>query len=239
MAIRKCSNFFVTIRVNLPWRAYLAEFLGTFVFVFIASGAVISNILFVDIGVLGQAMASGLALVAMIFATSAISGGHLNPAVTFSLWLVRKISVLDATFYILAQICASFAAAGLLFYIFGDRALHFNLGAPIIGADVALGAALLLEAVLTAALVFAVFATGVDKRGPISFGPLVVGLVMVVAGIFAGPVTGAALNPARAIGPAIVSGSFVNLPIWILGPLCGSLFGLVYEFVFLRKTSKR
>lgn len=239
MAIRKCSNFFVTIRVNLPWRSYLAEFLGTFVFVFIASGAVLSNILFAEIGVLGEALAGGLALGAMIFATSAISGGHLNPAVTFSLWLVRKISAVDAVFYILAQICASFAAAGLLLYIFGEGALHFNLGGPILGTDVSLGSALLLEAVLTAALVFAVFATAVDKRGPVSFGPLVVGLVAVVAGIFAGPITGVALNPARAIGPAVVSGSFTNLPIWILGPLCGSLFGLVYEFVFLRKTSKR
>lgn len=217
----------------------MAEFLGTFVFVFIASGSVLTNIFFGDVGVLAQALAAGLALGAMIYLTAAISGGHLNPAVTISLWLTRKISAVNAVFYIASQILASFAAGGLLLYIFGDRAIRFNLGAPILGADVSVQAALILEAILTAALVFAVFATVVDRRGPVSFGPLVIGLVVVTGGIFAGPISGAALNPARVIGPAVISGSFTNLPIWILGPPLGSLFGLVYEFVFLRKTFKR
>lgn len=228
----------MNISINLPWRAYVAEFLGTFVFVFVASGSVLTNIFFGDVGVLAQALAAGLVLGAMIFATAAISGGHLNPAVTFSFWLSGKISAVNAVFYIASQVLASFAAGGALLYIFGDRAASFNLGAPILGADVGIQVALILEAVLTAALVFAVFATVVDRRGPVSFGPLVIGLVVVGGGIFAGPITGAALNPARAIGPAVISGSFTNLPIWILGPLAGSLFGLVYEFLFLRKTSK-
>ncbi len=236
---KKCCNRFVKININLPWRAYLAEFLGTFVFVFVASGSVLANIFFGDVGVLAQALATGLVFGAMIFVTSAISGGHLNPAVTLSLWLARKISALNAFFYIAFQVLASFAAGGTLLYVFGDRAIRFSLGAPILGADVSAQAALILEAILTAALVFAVFATVVDRRGPVSFGPLVMGLVVLVSGIFAGPISGAALNPARAIGPAIISQNFTNLPIWILGPFAGSLFGLVYEFLFLRKTSKR
>lgn len=213
----------------------MAEFLGTFVFVFVASGAVLSNIFYGDVGSLGVALATGLSLAAMIWATAAISGGHLNPAVTLAVWLTGKISVINAVFYIASQVLASFAAGGVLLYIFGDRAIRFNLGAPILGADVAVGTALLLEAILTAVLVFAVFATVVDRRGSVSFGPLVIGLVVVCGGIFAGPITGAALNPARAIGPAVITGSFTNLPIWILGPFAGSLFGLVYEFLFLRK----
>ncbi len=227
------------MNINLPWRAYLAEFLGTFVFVFVASGAVLSNIFYGDIGTLGVALATGLALGAMVFATAAISGGHLNPAVTLALWLAQKISWINAIFYIIAQVAASSAAAGVLLYVFGDRALHFSLGAPILGVGIGVPAALILEAVLTTVLVFAVFSTVVDKRGPVSFGPLIIGLVVVVSGIFAGPLTGAALNPARAIGPAIVSNNFTNLPIWILGPAVGSLFGLAYEFLFLRKTSKK
>ena len=227
------------MNINLPWRAYLAEFLGTFVFVFVASGAVLSNIFYGDIGTLGVALATGLALGAMVFATAAISGGHLNPAVTLALWLAQKISWINAIFYIIAQVAASSAAAGVLLYVFGDRALHFSLGAPILGVGIGVPAALILEAVLPAVLVFAVFSTVVDKRGPVSFGPLIIGLVVVVSGIFAGPLTGAALNPARAIGPAIVSNNFTNLPIWILGPAVGSLFGLAYEFLFLRKTSKK
>ncbi|MBI2598946.1 aquaporin [Candidatus Curtissbacteria bacterium] len=234
----KININFAQQNFSLPWRAYAAEFLGTFVFVFVASGAVLSNIFFGDVGVLAQSLAAGLALGAMIFMTAAISGGHLNPAVTLSLWLTRKISAINAVFYIVSQVVASFAAGAVLLYVFGDRALGFSLGAPILGADVALAAALVLEAVLTAALVFAVFATTIDKRGPVSFGPLVIGLVVVVAGIFAGPITGAALNPARVIGPAVVSQNFTNLPIWILGPALGSLFGIVYEFLFLRKGTK-
>ncbi len=227
------------MKINLPWRAYAAEFLGTFVFVFVAAGSVLTNIFFTDLGVLAQAIAGGLVLGAMIFVTAAISGGHLNPAVTLSIWLTRKISAVNAVFYIASQVLGSLAAGGTLLYVFGDRAIRFNLGAPILGADVGIQTALILEAILTAALVFAVFATAVDRRGPVSFGPLVVGLVAMVGGIFAGPITGAALNPARAIGPAVVSGNFTNLPIWILGPAAGSLFGLVYEFLFLRKTPKR
>lgn len=226
------------INIDLPWRAYVAEFLGTFVFVLVAAGSVLTNIFFIDIGVLAQAIAGGLALGAMIYLTAAISGGHLNPAVTLALWLTRKISMVNAVFYIVSQVLASFAAGGVLLYIFGDRAIRFNLGAPILGVDVGIQTALILEAILTAALIFAVFATVVDKRGPVSFGPLIIGLVATVGGIFAGPITGAALNPARAIGPAVISGSYINLPIWILGPLCGSLFGLVYEFVFLRKNTR-
>jgi aquaporin Z len=224
---------------SLPWRAYVAEALGTFFFVLIASGAVLTNIFFVDLGVLAQALAGGLALGTMIFLTAAISGGHLNPAVTLSLWLARKISAVNALFYICAQILASFAAGWVLLYIFGTKAMQFGLGAPILGTGVSPQAALILEAILTSALVFAVFATVVDKRGPGSFGPLVIGLVAAISGIFAGPITGAALNPARILGPAIISQSYTNLPIWILGPLTGSLFGLVYEFLFLRKTSKK
>lgn len=227
------------VNINLPWRAYLAEFLGTFVFVLISSGAVLSNIFFGDVGVLAQATATGLALAAMIWATAAISGGHINPAVTLAMWFAGKISATGAIFYIGAQIMASFAAAGLLLFVYGSRAIQFSLGAPVLGADISVQAAVVIEMVLTAALVFAVFATVVDRRGPVSFGPLVIGLVVMVSGIFAGPLTGAVLNPARVLGPAVLSNSFTNLPIWILGPLAGSLFGIVYEFVFLRKASKK
>ena len=229
----------MTVYINLPWRAYLAEFLGTFVFVFIAAGAVLSNIIFGDVGVLAQATAGGLALAAMIWATAAISGGHINPAVTLAVWFVGRISTLNAFFYIFAQVLASFAAAGLLLFVFGPAAMQFGLAAPVLGANVSVQAAVVVEAVLTAALVFAVFATTIDSRGSVSFGPLVIGLVAMVGGIFAGPITGAALNPARVLGPAVIAGSYTNLPIWILGTFTGSLFGIVYNFVFLRKTSKR
>ena len=222
----------------LDWRAYFAEFLGTFVFVFVASLAVLSNSFYGEVGSLGIALATGLALSAMIFSTVSISGGHLNPAVTLSFWLTQKIGAASCIFYILAQLLGSLVAASSLLLIFGDRALKFSLGGPVLGADVTMQIAVILEAILAAVLIFAVFATMVDRRGPVSFGPLVVGLVVIVASIAAGPLTGAALNPARALGPLVMSNQLDALGVWIIGPLTGSLFGIIYEFVFLRKGKK-
>lgn len=227
------------IYINLPWRLYIAEFFGTFVFVLVSSGSVLANIFFGEVGTLGVILASGFALGTMIYATRAISGGHLNPAVTLAMWFVGKISILNTVFYITCQVLASFSAAFLLIFIFGRRALDFNLGAPILGGEVTSSAALLVEAILTAVLVFAVFATMVDRRGTTSFGPLTVGFVVIIAGIFSGPISGGVLNPSRVIGPIIVSGTFDNLPIWILGPALGSLFGPVYNFLFLKRYPKR
>lgn len=228
------------MKFSLPnWRAYVAEFLGTFVFVFVAAGAVLTNVLFGELGSLGVPIATGLSLGVMIFATVAISGGNLNPAVTFSLWLAQKISTVTAVFYVLMQLLASVAAAYSLQFIFGSRATEFFLGGPALSVDTTVPIALSLEAILTAVLVFVVFATAVDKRGPVSFAPLAIGLTVLVAGIFAGPITGAALNPARAIGPLVVSGHYDSLMVFVIGPLMGSLMGLFYEFVFLRQGKRR
>lgn len=220
------------------WRAYCAEFLGTFVFVFVASLSVLANNFYGEVGTLGIALATGLVIAAMVFATVHISGGHLNPAVTLALWLTQRISTVSAIFYILAQLLASFAAAFSLYLIFFDRAMKFSLGGPVLESGITLQTAVTLEAILTAILVFVVFATMVDKRGPVSFGPIVVGLVVIAASIAAGPMTGAALNPARALGPLVVSRHFDSLPVWIIGPFAGSLFGIVYDFVFLKKSKK-
>ena len=225
----------VLISWFMPWRAYLAEFLGTFVFVLIASGVTLTNIFFSDMGSFGVAFATGLALSSMIYAVFHLSGGHLNPAVTLAVWLAQKISSRVAVFYILAQILASLAAAGVLLWIFGPDARQFSLGGPVIGVGVSTGTAVIVEAILTATLIFAVFATMIDKRGSANFGPLVVGLVLTVSAIFAGSLTGAALNPARAFGPLVISKSYNSLAVWIIGPATGSLFGIIYDFLFLRK----
>ena len=220
------------------WRVYLAEFLGTFVVVLTICGVTLSNIFYGDVGILGIAFASGLVYAAMMFATVHLSGGHLNPAITLALWLTQKIKGATAFFYVFSQLLASFAAAGIIILIFGKNALEFSLGGPVVSSGVSLENALIVEATLTVILVFVYFATLVDRRGPVSFGPLVVGFVYLVSGIFAISLSGASLNPARALGPAVISRSFDTLMIWIVGPLAGSLFGIVYEFVFLRKGKK-
>jgi MIP family channel proteins len=220
------------------WRAYVAEFLGTFVFVFISLGAVLTNIFFGEVGVVGIALASGLMYAAMVFSTASISGGHINPVITLSLWFVHKMSSLEALLYIIAQVGAGFAAAGLLYFVFGSEAIDFSLGAQVVGGGLSLQSAIVTEALLTAFLVFGYFATMVSRRGPVSFGPLVLGFVISASVLVAGPLTGAVLNPAKVVGALVVSNSYNNLLVWIVGPAVGSIFGIVYEFIFLKKRAK-
>ncbi|MBI3342210.1 aquaporin [Candidatus Curtissbacteria bacterium] len=220
-------------------QALLAEFLGTFVFVFVACGVVLTSQLFQDVGVVGAALAGGLTLMAMIYATSGISGGQLNPAVTLAAWFSQRMNVVEAACYIAAQLLAGFVAAFALFAVFGARSFEFYFGGPVLSVDTNLQAALVLEAILTAVLVFAYFATVVDKRGPASFGPMVIGLIVVVSGIFAGPISGAVLNPAKAVGPLVTAGHYDSLLVWIVGPLVGSLIGFIYPFLFLPSKKKK
>jgi len=220
------------------WRAYIAEFLGTFVFVFVANGAVVVNFLYGDINTLGLSITIGFSYAALLFMTVYRSQGYLNPAITIALWLVKRISPVNTFFYIVVQVLASFAAAGLLLLVFGESAKEISLGGPTLGVNVEMSAAVLVETILTAGLIFAVFATMVDRHGPVSFGPLVAGFFTVAAAIVAGPISGAAFNPVRAIGPGVLSNSTNTLAVWIIGPLAGSLFALFYEVVFLRKGKK-
>lgn len=217
----------------------IAEFLGTFVFVFVACGVVLASQFFGDIGPVGAGLAGGFALMAMIYATSGISGGHLNPVITLAAWFAQRISTVETVSYIAAQLLAGFAAAFAVFFVFGARSFEFYLGGPVLSVDTNLQSALILEAILTATLVFAYFATIVDKRGAGSFGPMVLGLVVVVSGILAGPITGGVLNPARAVGPLVTAGQYDSLLVFVVGPLVGSLVGFIYPFVFLSTKAKK
>lgn len=240
--IAKESNCFVKLSFVRewisPWRAYLAEFLGTFVFVLVSCGSVLSYIFYGEIGTVGVSLASGLAYAAAMYATVHVSGGHLNSVVTLASWLAQKTNGSTAIFYIVFQLAASFSAAGLLLYIFGQEALQFSLGGPTLGVDIGISKAFVIEASLAATFVFVYFATMVDRRGPTSFGPLVLGLVVTALMLVALPLSGASINPARAVGPAVISQTFDNLMVATVGPLAGSLMGIVYDFVFLRKAKK-
>ena len=133
---------------------------------------------------------------------------------------------------------ASFAAAGTLLFIFGRESTTYLLGGPAIGVNISFEVVVALEAILTAVLVFGVFSTMIDRGGPVSFGPLVIGFVLISAYLVGLPTAGVSLNPARAIGPIVISGNLTNLAIWIISPLAGSLFAVFYNFVFIRKPTK-
>ena len=228
----------VGVNLNLNWRSYAAEFLGTFVFVLVSLGVLINKETFGDLDVLAVGLATGLTYASMVFATIHTSGGHLNPVITLSLWFVRKIRSIDCLVYIMCQLLAGFLATFLLLFIFGNGIVDFSFGLVSGGQEVILQKAVSVEALMSAVLVFAYFSCIVYKRGPVSFGPLVLGFVVFSVYLFSFAVSGGVVNPAKALGPALVSGSYSELTAWIVGPLAGSLFAFVYDFLFLKKNHK-
>lgn len=233
-AVKK-ERFYKKLLSYFNFRAYLAEFVGTFVFVFIACGSVLISRLYGELDTLSVALAAGLSLGAVSFATAPFSRANLNPVITSSLWLVGRLKTLDAFMYLVFQIAASFAAAGLLLGIFGQKGIDFLLGGPEIGIGFSLQTALIVEAVVSAFLVFVYFATMLDEKLKLTFAPFAIGAVYIVGVLFATTISGGALNPARAIGSLVIAGKFENLIVWIFGPLVAALVGVLYHFVFSRK----
>lgn len=217
-------------------RAALAEFIGTFAFFTIGAGSVI--LAFAPdfpgaVGLLGIAAAHGIALSVMVTVFGGISGGHLNPAVTIGVWVGGKIETTRALAYLGAQLLAGICSGLVLrvFFVRGQWAPS-NLGTPALDASVTPGRAIVIEAVLTFVLVLTVWGTGVDPRGA-KVGGFAIGLAVFADIMVGGPLTGAAMNPARHFGPALVSGFWANWWVYWVGPLIGGIVAsLVYRGVF-------
>jgi aquaporin TIP len=223
-------------------RRLVAEALGTFSFVFVGAAVVVVNGGFPNsgIGLLGIALAHAVALSVMVTATMTISGGHLNPAVTVGLLVARRINVVSAAAYIVTQLVAASAAAFLVKLLLPPAAVRSALlGVPVIASSVTLGQAIGIELVLTFFLVSAVFGTAVSPDAPrvAGFG---IGLVLLFDILVGGPLTGAAMNPARAFGPAAVSGQWLGHVVYWVGPLAGGIVAaLLWEYLLLPKTAPR
>ncbi len=169
------------------------------------------------------ALAHGLAIAFLVYATANISGGHINPAVTFAAFLTKKISAARGLMFVVAQLTIPDAA-------------DTNLGAHALGPGVSVSTGLLMEIVVTFVLVFVIFATAVDPGGMGNLAPLAIGLAVLVDHLVAVPITGASMNPARSFGPALVAGEWANHWIYWVGPLLGAaLAGLVYQFAFINR----
>lgn len=219
-------------------RGAVAEFIGTFALVFIACASMVMASEALGGSLVGVALATGLTVAVMVAAIGHLSGGHINPAVTAGLLVAGKIGATKAAGYWIAQLLGAVVAAlavnAILPASFTDPVA---LGTPHIGQPgVGTGAAVVLEAILTFFLVFVYFATAVDRGGAFDkVAGLVIGLV-VTAGILAGgPITGAAMNPARWFGPAVVSGTWADAWVYIVGPIVGGVIAaVVYATVFQR-----
>ena len=219
----------------------VAEFLGTFALVFFGAGAICVDFHLRStggIGVLAIALAHGLAIAIMVSALAHISGGHFNPAITIGFWVTRRLSTLDSLAYWGAQLLGAAAAAFLLKLVMPEEVVtNTFLGTPELMRDFPRWSGMALEAVTTFFLVLVVFATAVDESGTFrSIAGFAIGLTITLGILVAGPFTGAALNPARAFGPALASGHWLNWGIYWVGPLGGGFIaGLLYDSLFLRK----
>lgn len=235
-------------------RAYIAEFLGTFALVWVGIYA-IHHLSGVPGGLVGIALAHGLAIGLLCTVTAAVSGGHLNPAVTIAMLMCKKIKFMDALCYIVVQLAAGFAAAMLikLVPIFNGAApldgtmVVFNgtpifqsaINGPAMAESSVAYSAWLLEAVATFFLVFVILGGVADKRAP-KIGGLYIGLAVTMGILAIGPFTGGALNPARWMGPAMLGDTATNsvIPLnWLafaycIGPITGAvLAGFLYQLV--------
>jgi aquaporin Z len=223
-------------------RRLTAEAIGTFGLVFVGAAVVVVNGGFPNsgIGLLGIALAHAVVLSVMISATMTISGGHLNPAVTIGLLATRRIDAASAAAYIVVQLAAACVGAFLVKLLFPAEAVrNAMLGVPVIASSVSLGQAIGLELVLTFFLVSAVFGTAVSPDAPrvAGFG---IGLVLLFDILVGGPLTGAAMNPARAFGPAAIEGEWVGHLVYWIGPILGGLLAaLLWEYVLLPKAPAR
>ncbi len=211
----------------------VAEFVGTFALIFIGVGVIANHSnLNSNAGLLAVALAHGLTIAVMVSATGGISGGHLNPAVTFGLLVGGKIEVKRSIAYWISQLAGAVIAAAMVAWLLGSsevsgKDLVFK-GTPAVGKGATAIQGIGIEAVLTFFLVFVVYGSAVDARAP-KIGGLAIGLTVALDILFGGPFTGAAMNHARTFGPAIIGQQWDHHYVYWIGPLLGgALAGLVY-----------
>ncbi len=222
-----------------------AEAIGTAILVFIGAGSVPLTVFLTGQNPFGSAelstisFAFAFAIFAAVYSVGHISGAHINPAVTIALWATRKVDSQTAVSYIAAQLVGAFVGAGMTLVILtGNNPQALGLGAVGVNANAGNVVGLLAEVIGTAILVFTVFGAAVDGRAPAGFAGIVIGFIVYGIIILVGPITGAALNPARQIGPDVL-GTLIGakshldqLWVYIAGPIAGGLIGaFLYEFV--------
>ena len=223
--------------MNASFRPMFAEFLGTALFVFIGAGSVVANVM-TGGGVtpLGIALAHGVGIAILISSLMGISGGHLNPAVSLGVFVAGRIDGRTLGRYVLAQLVGGIAGAALLKLLFASTAVRaVTAGAPQLSLNIGFGQGIAIEAAFTFFLVSAVFGTAVSSEAP-KIGGFGIGLAIFVSALVVGGLTGAALNPARAFGPALVAWSFHSQAVYWIGPLAGgALAGWVWRVLLLPK----
>ncbi|WP_336716387.1 MIP/aquaporin family protein [Arthrobacter sp. USHLN218] len=224
-------------------RRLAAEVIGTAVLVVFGVGSVLAaltvgqgELTYPGVGFI--ALAFAIAVAVAIYGFLAVSGAHINPAVTIALAVTRRFPWAELLPYIIAQLVGAAIGSLLLVASFGMRAVDFGGGATVLGNGVSYGQGIMAEALGTFLLMLAVMAVAVDRRAPKGWAGLIIGLAVAGAILVIGPLTGGSLNPARTFGPYLVQSLFggqvewSQFPIYIIGPFIGSIVAaLVYDLV--------
>ena len=214
-------------------RRCLAEALATFALVFAGCGAIVlDQERSGSLGAVGVAAAFGLVIMVMIYATGHLSGAHINPAVTIAFSALRRFPPRDALAYVPSQLVGAIAGAFLLGLVWPGHPADLGATHPSVGD----GAALIYEIVLTAILMFVIMAVATDTRAVGAAAALAIGGTVALDALFGGGVTGASMNPARSLGPALVASSWADFWIYLVGPITGAIVGsLLYQLVRQRE----
>ena len=204
----------------------VAEFIGTFALIFIGAGAVAID----KGGLLGAALAHGFVVVTFIYAYGHISGAHINPAVTLALLIAGEIEFVAAIGYWIVQLLGGILGAGLLNALLPNPG---DLGVTILTEGVTPVQGLVVEIVLTFFLVNTIFMTAVNGKAG-NFAGLAIGLTLIACILMGGPLTRASLNPARTLGPAVVSGNYADIWLYFVGPFAGAFLAALLHISVLK-----
>jgi aquaporin NIP len=210
-------------------RRAAAEGIGVFALVFAGCGAIVTEAEHPGtLGNVGIALVFGLVIMAMIYATGHLSGAHLNPAVTLAFAITRHLPGSEAVSYIAGQLFGALLAAAALAAIWPSEPAALGTTLPSVGV----GSALVYEAVMSAFLMFVIMAVATDTRAVGAAAAIAIGATVGLDALFGGPITGASMNPARSLGPALVSGELHDLWLYLVGPGIGTVLGaLAYQLV--------
>jgi aquaporin NIP len=198
--------------------ALLAEFIGTFFLVFAGTSAIVVDSITHDLTHVGVSLVFGLVITVLIYALGHISGAHFNPAVTLGFWVLGEFPGRRVPPYVAAQMIGATAASGTVLALFG-RGGSLGVTMPSGSPEVSL----LLETLMTFLLVIVIFGSAVHGKAVKSFAGLAIGGTIALDALFGGPVSGASMNPARSLGPAIVAGIWSDQWIYFAGPILGAL----------------
>jgi len=236
------------------WRGSISEFFATMIFVFIGTGAVVAcqaQLGQSGIGVPSLiliSLAHGFAIMVLVYAVGEVSGGHINPAVTWACLLTNKISFIRALIYVISQLGGAVVGSGLLRSIMSSAMILNGMGCHSLNASLTVGQGVIAESIFTFIFIFVVFATAISpfagKMAPLSGGeaeygpgkltPFAVGMAILMLHCVGIPFTGASMNPARSFGPAIVHGCWANHWVYWVGPFIGSsVAAVVAQIIFL------